>query len=168
MEQMIIYYKQTLIKMNIFKIAGKYLDQPLLVAKFQKRVPLLLTTGGAGYVAYSVKKNDNNQVPNNNNKKEINITTLCRECGIARATLTDFKKGRIKSLSMSVMSLIASYFGVSVEYLYSGSAPVIDDAAVKVALFGGDTTVTDEMWKEIKRYVEKAETLKSKALALSC
>ena len=47
--------------MNIFKIAGKYLDQPLLVAKFQKGVPLLLTTGGAGYVAYSVKKNDNKE-----------------------------------------------------------------------------------------------------------
>lgn len=47
--------------MNIFKIAGKYLDQPLLVAKFQKRVPLLLTAGGAGYVACSVKKNNNKE-----------------------------------------------------------------------------------------------------------
>lgn len=58
--------------MNIFKIAGKYLDQPLLVAKFQKRVPLLLTTGGAGYVAYSVKKNDNKE----EKTKEIQRSSL--------------------------------------------------------------------------------------------
>lgn len=58
--------------MNIFKIAGKYLDQPLLVAKFQKGVPLLLTTGGAGYVAYSVKKNDDKE----EKTKEIQRSSL--------------------------------------------------------------------------------------------
>ena len=42
--------------MNILKITGKYLDQPLLVAKFQKRVPMGLITGGTLYSAYEIKK----------------------------------------------------------------------------------------------------------------
>lgn len=48
--------------MNIFKIVGKYLDQPLLVAKFQKKVPYLLTAGGAACVAYSSYKNKEEDV----------------------------------------------------------------------------------------------------------
>ena len=42
--------------MKIFKILGRYLDQPLLVAKFEKKVPYLLAAGGALCTAYSVKK----------------------------------------------------------------------------------------------------------------
>lgn len=89
-------------------------------------------------------------------KRGINVTALCRECSIPRATLTDFKKGRIKTLSVSVLSSVAAYFGVSVDYLYTGTTPQLaaDDDMVKVALFGGDTTVTEEMWSEIKRYVQ--------------
>lgn len=41
--------------MNNFKIAGKFLDQPVLVAKFEKKVPYILATGGALYTAKSVK-----------------------------------------------------------------------------------------------------------------
>lgn len=45
--------------MNVFKIVGKYLDQPLLVAKFEKKVPLILTVGGSVCVANAVKKSPN-------------------------------------------------------------------------------------------------------------
>lgn len=41
--------------MSVFKIAGKFLDQPILVAKFKKTVPYLLSTGGALYCAHTVK-----------------------------------------------------------------------------------------------------------------
>ncbi len=87
-------------------------------------------------------------------KRGINITVLCRECSIPRATLTDYKKGRVKNLSVVALSSIAGYFGVSLEYLYTGNNPPLSDDAVKVALFGGDTLVTDEMWKEVKRYAQ--------------
>lgn len=42
--------------MNPFKIVGKFLDQPILVAKFKQTVPYILTTGGAAYTTYAVKK----------------------------------------------------------------------------------------------------------------
>lgn len=42
--------------MNILNIAGKFLDQPLLVAKFQKSVPYILSGAACAYGGYQVKK----------------------------------------------------------------------------------------------------------------
>ena len=44
--------------MGIFKIAGKFLDQPILVAKLKKTVPYVLTASGALYCAHDVKKSE--------------------------------------------------------------------------------------------------------------
>ena len=52
-------------------------------------------------------------------KKGINVTTLCRDCAIPRSTLTDYKKGRVKSLSLDTVTKIADYFGVEVSCLQS-------------------------------------------------
>ncbi len=87
-------------------------------------------------------------------KNKINVTALCRECSIPRASLSDYKMGRIKTLSASTLSKISEYFGVSVEYLMGGETPAADEESLKVALFGGDMIVTDEMWNEVKRYAQ--------------
>lgn len=50
--------------MNIFSVAGKFLDQPLLVAKFEKKVPIVLAAGGALYGTHVVKKTDENEKKN--------------------------------------------------------------------------------------------------------
>ena len=42
--------------MNIIKITGKYLDQPLLVAKFNKTFPVALVAGGTLFTAHNVKQ----------------------------------------------------------------------------------------------------------------
>ena len=47
----------------------------------------------------------------------VNITTMCKEAEVSRASLTDLKMGRKQSLSADTLSKIASYFGVSVDYL---------------------------------------------------
>lgn len=49
--------------------------------------------------------------------KGINITTMCKESGSSRASLTDLKMGRKQSLSAETLSKIATYFGVSVDHL---------------------------------------------------
>lgn len=85
-------------------------------------------------------------------KKGVNVTEMCRACGIPRASLSDFKNGRKKTLSMETLSKMADYFAVSVDYLYGGEAPKADEESLKVALFGGDSRVSDEMWNELKRY----------------
>jgi len=84
----------------------------------------------------------------------INVTALCTNCKIPRASLSDFKSGRKKTLSAKTLSLIAEYFGVSVDYLCGNTSTKTDETALKVALFGGAGDVTDEMWEEVKRYAE--------------
>ncbi len=82
----------------------------------------------------------------------MNITEMCKKCSIPRASLTDFKMGRIKSLSASTLQKIAEHFSVSVEYLLSGEAPNPDSFNLKIALFGGEGGVTDEMLEEVMRF----------------
>lgn len=50
-------------------------------------------------------------------ERKINITTMCREAYIPRSALTDYKAGRIKTLSTDKLQKIADYFNVSVDYL---------------------------------------------------
>ena len=82
----------------------------------------------------------------------MNITEMCKLCSIPRASLTDFKMGRNKSLSAATLQKIAEFFSVSVEYLMSGEAPRTDDTKLKIPLFGGEDGITDEMLNEVLRY----------------
>lgn len=41
--------------MNILKLVGKYLDQPILVKKFERKVPYILCAAGTAYVAHEIK-----------------------------------------------------------------------------------------------------------------
>lgn len=87
-------------------------------------------------------------------KKGINITTLCKECKIPRSTMTDYKKGRIKSLSTDTLCKIADYFDVTVGYLCGAPMPAVTEEALKALLFGEGVVVTDEMWREVKEYAK--------------
>ena len=50
-------------------------------------------------------------------ERDINVTQMCKEAGVARAPLTELKKGRTSILSAKNADKIASYFNVSVGYL---------------------------------------------------
>ncbi|MBQ1186501.1 MAG: helix-turn-helix transcriptional regulator [Clostridia bacterium] len=82
----------------------------------------------------------------------MNITELCKKCSIPRASLTDFKMGRNKSLSATTLQKIAEYFSVSVEYLLSGEAPSPEKINLKVAFFGGEEGITDAMVEEVMHF----------------
>ena len=53
-------------------------------------------------------------------KEGIKDGTLCANIGIRRSFLSELKAGRTKSLSAEVLSKIAAYFNVSVDYLLNG------------------------------------------------
>ena len=53
-------------------------------------------------------------------KERIKDGTLCGNIGIRRSFLSELKAGRTKSLSAEVLSKIAAYFNVSVDYLLTG------------------------------------------------
>lgn len=50
-------------------------------------------------------------------ERGITVTELCRSCGASRGSLTDLKKERIETLSMSTLVKIAGYLEVSVDAL---------------------------------------------------
>ncbi len=87
-------------------------------------------------------------------KNGITVTKLCRDCNIPRSILTDYKKGRLKSLSADTLCKIADYFNVSVGYLCGAPMTVGNEEALKSLLFGEGVVVTDEMWRDIKEYAE--------------
>jgi transcriptional regulator with XRE-family HTH domain len=48
---------------------------------------------------------------------KITITTMCKESGASRASLSDLKMGRKQKLSAGTLDKIANYFDTTVDYL---------------------------------------------------
>ena len=93
---------------------------------------------------------------------QINKTPskVANEIGIEKSAVTYWRKNENALPKENTIRKIAEYFGVSVDYLKgktdSQNLPEqyqIENFA-KVALFGGNTEVTAEMWDDVKQYVE--------------
>ena len=92
-------------------------------------------------------------------------TGVALKLGISRAAVNRWRNGTTPSGDS--LAKIAEYFNVSINYLVGESdnrkSGVINgDDIAKVALFGGDSDVTDEMWDEVKRYAEYIKATKAK------
>lgn len=92
-------------------------------------------------------------------ERNVSITTVCRQSGASRASLSDLKAGRKQSLSAETLSKLAGWFNVSVDYLLgseNASADVrgrnVSEEDIKFALFGGDGEITDEMYQEVRNF----------------
>ena len=83
------------------------------------------------------------------------ITKIEKELGYANGTIGKWRTSKRKPPLEKVLA-IAQRLQTTAEYLYDGNekAPADhgernpDIAVAKIALFGGDTEVTDEMWDE--------------------
>lgn len=53
-------------------------------------------------------------------KRGVNVTTMCRDSGASRGSLSDLKSGRKQTLKYETLEKIANYFEISVESLVSG------------------------------------------------
>ena len=94
-------------------------------------------------------------------ERNITGTKLCADLGMSRSFLTELRKGRTIGLNAETAQRIANYFGVSIEYLLTGTenAPTpkderVSDEDIKFALFGGDGEITDEMFEEVKQFAQ--------------
>lgn len=94
-------------------------------------------------------------------QNKTNVTAMCRELKIQRSSLSELKAGRAKSISADKIAKIADYFNVPALYITDGimqpqkeiEKDINPEEIAKVALFGGDTEVTPEMWQEVKQFV---------------
>lgn len=89
------------------------------------------------------------------------ITTMCKESGTSRASLSDLKMGRNQSLSAETLSKIAIHFGVSVDYLLgkdNKKAPTdagersMSDEELKFALWGDCQDIDEADLEDVRRY----------------
>ncbi|MCI8387130.1 MAG: helix-turn-helix transcriptional regulator [Clostridiales bacterium] len=87
-------------------------------------------------------------------KHKLTQSDMSAILGISRQAYSNYELGN-READYSTLSKLADYFGVSVDYLLGRDTPESSsDDNVKVALFGGDGEVTDEMWEEVKNFTE--------------
>ena len=93
-------------------------------------------------------------------ERGIQQKDLAAVLGIGANTLSQYENGKREPDNNTLMQL-ADYFGVSTDYLLGrtdtpkkNATPKVSDADIKVALFGGDGEVTDEMWDEVRNFAE--------------
>ncbi len=94
-------------------------------------------------------------------QRGIQQKELAAILGIPANTYNQWENGK-RQPDYQSLSKIADYFGVTTDYLLGRDTSDYND--VKVALFGGDGEVTDEMWDEVKQFADyvKAKYLKEK------
>lgn len=102
-------------------------------------------------------------------RQSYNMTQqdLSKAIRLSKANVSKYESDQIQP-SMETIVLISELFHVSIDYLL-GKPEIKQIAkpgesidlnadqrgeALKVALFGGDTEVTDEMWNEVMSYAE--------------
>lgn len=87
----------------------------------------------------------------------ISQAELARRLGVSPGAVGNWESGtRLPDAEM--LSRIADALGCTVDYLLGreemSEKPSATDDDIKVALFGGDGEVTDEMWEEVKQFAE--------------
>ena len=50
-------------------------------------------------------------------ENNTNITEMCRKLGIPRSSMSEIKAGRVKSMPIERIEIIANYFGVTADFI---------------------------------------------------
>lgn len=88
-------------------------------------------------------------------RRDMTAAELARSLDISKSAVSDWLKG--KSLPrMDKIDRMCVIFNCVREDFYRAN-PDIDEQAVKVALFSGDTEVTEEMWEAVKNFARFIE-----------
>ena len=97
-------------------------------------------------------------------EKNVKPSRVAIETGFNKGSISVWKKKASEGIDVQVsgdiLNKLIEYFDVSLDYLLGKTDikkhPVTSDEEeiAKVALFGGSEEVTDEMWNEVKNYVE--------------
>ena len=89
----------------------------------------------------------------------LSAETVAEKLGVSPATIYRYENNDIKKFPTEILEPLAKVLHTTPAYLMGweeSATPFPDDQEeiAKVALFGGDGEVTDEMWNEVKGFVE--------------
>lgn len=88
-------------------------------------------------------------------KKGVSQREVANYLGITNQAYSNYENGK-READYDTQLKLAEYFNVSLDELFKGNAPSAppSEEALKVALFGGNSDVTDEMWREVKNFAQ--------------
>jgi transcriptional regulator with XRE-family HTH domain len=91
-------------------------------------------------------------------ERNLSQSVVASALGISQQAYANYESGK-READYDMLLRIAKYFECSADYLLGISDEKTPSAEastedVKVALFGGDGDVTDEMWAEVTSFVE--------------
>lgn len=138
--------------MSIFKITGKYLDQPMLVTKFSRAVPCALTLGAASCCAF-----DTYNAPKKEKKRTF-IKDLCVFVGTLATSLIATRG--INPIKMQGKTIWKGFKGLSevenIKELQKRQTKYIDEFVGSSRVQGDTETILNKAkskvlkWKEVK------------------
>ncbi len=88
----------------------------------------------------------------------ISLRDFAKKCDISHTTIDnlekgfDFRTGKPVQVKISTLQKIADACGVPLSYIVGEEDNFSREDELKIALFGGDTVVTDEMWEKVVEY----------------
>ena len=95
---------------------------------------------------------------------DLSLREFALKCEMSHTTIDNIEKGidfRTKKptqVKMTTLQKIADACDVPVSYIIGEKEPESQEEALKIALFGGDVKVPDEIWQELKRYADYLKT----------
>ena len=91
---------------------------------------------------------------------DMSLREFAEKFNVSHTTIDTLEKGydfitkKPAQAKVATLQKIADACGVSLSYITGESSKDIRENELKVALFGGDTEVTDEMWNEVKTFAD--------------
>lgn len=102
--------------------------------------------------------------------RDISAAELARRTGLSKPQISMWVNGKVEA-RQTALGKLGIALNVSESWLMGNDVPMIRvtheptlEDQMRVALFGGDQEVTDEMWDEVKQFAEfvKAKHAKRK------
>lgn len=90
-------------------------------------------------------------------QKGLTLEELGQAIGVSKATIHRYESGVIENIPSDKIEAIAKACDVSPSEIMGWKKhpkKTVDESDLKVALFGGDGEVTDEMWQEVKNFAQ--------------
>lgn len=98
-------------------------------------------------------------------QRDLSQYELARALGYSRGQIANYEQGS-RSPDLSVLNEIASFFGVTTDYLLGRDIPLPKEARMTITLKDGRTVAIDDLSPEDRRIVEEIINFAAAKLSL--